>query len=77
MKKNWQKHIPSSQILAAMKSDHSLQGSLISLNEDNQHHDRKPPVIDNQNNRRTQHVKYSSRKYQHDDHKHGDRHIQR
>ena len=57
-----------SQIFAAMKGDHSLQGSLMSLNEDDQHHDRKPPVIDDQNNRRTQHVKDSSRKYQPDDH---------
>ena len=57
-----------SQIFAAMKGDHSLQGSLMSLNEDDQHHDRKPPVIDDQNNRRTQHVKHSSRRYQHDDH---------
>ena len=57
-----------SQIFAAMKGDHSLQGSLMSLNEDDQHHDRKPPVIDDQNNRRTQHVRHSSRKYQHDDH---------
>ena len=40
----------------------------MSLNENDQHHDRKPPVIDDQNNRRTQHVKYSSRKYQRDDH---------
>ena len=57
-----------SQIFAAMKGDHSLQGSLMSLNEDDQHHDRKPPVIDDQNNRRTQHVRHSSRKYHHDDH---------
>ena len=57
-----------SQIFAAMKGDHSLRGSLMSLNKDDQHHDRKPPVIDDQNNRRTQHVRHSSRKYQHDDH---------
>ena len=57
-----------SQIFAGMKGDHSLRGSLMSLNENDQHHDRKPPVIDDQNNRRTQHVKYSSRKYQRDDH---------
>ena len=41
------------QILAAMKSDHSVQGILMSLNEDYQPHDRKPPVIDDQGNRRT------------------------
>ena len=57
-----------SQIFAAMKDDHSFLGSLMSLNEDDQHHDRKPLVIDDQNNRRTQHVKRSSRKYQRDDH---------
>ena len=49
-----------------MKRNHSLCGSLMSLNEDNQHQDRKPPVIDDQ--KRTQHVKHSPRKYQHDDH---------
>ena len=52
----------------AMKGDHSFQSSLMSLNEDNQHHERKPPVIDVQNNRITQHVKHSSRKYQRDNH---------
>ena len=57
-----------SQIFAAMKSDHSFRGSFMSLNEDDQHRDRKPLVIDDQNNRRTQHVKHSSRKYQRDDH---------
>ena len=56
-----------SQIFAAMKGDHSLRGSLMSFNKDDQHHDRKPPVIDDQNNRRTQRFKYSLRKYQHDD----------
>ena len=56
------------QIFAAMKGDHSLRGSLMNLNEDDQHQDRKPPFIDDQNNR-TQHIKHSSRKYQYDDHR--------
>ena len=47
-----------SQILAPIKDYHSLRGSLMSLNEDDQHHDRKLPVIDDQNNRRTQCVKH-------------------
>ena len=51
-----------------MKGDYSLRRSLMSRNEDNQHHDRKPPVIDYQNKRRNQHVKHSLRKYQHNDH---------
>ena len=36
-----------------MKSDYSVQGILMRLNEDYQPHDRKPPVIDDQGNRRT------------------------
>ena len=40
----------------------------MSLNEDDQHHDRKTPVIDDKNKRRSQHVKHLSRKYQHNDH---------
>ena len=35
------------------------------LNEDEQLHDGKPPVTNDKNNRRNQHVKHSLRKYQH------------
>ena len=51
-----------SQISDAMIDDHSLRGSLMYLNDDEQHHDRKPPVADDKNDRRNQHVKHSSRK---------------
>ena len=53
-----------SQILEAMKDDHSPRGTLMYLNEDGQHHDREPPVVDDNNNRRNHDVKHSSRKYQ-------------
>ena len=54
-----------SQIFEAMKGDHSIRGSLMYFNEDEQLHDGKPPVTDDKNNRRNQHVMHSLRKYQH------------
>ena len=54
-----------SQTFEAMKGDHSIRGSLMYLNEDEQLHDGKPSVTDDKNNRRNQNVKHSLRKYQH------------